>query len=88
MHRGHLDPAVATMPATPEDSKRVIKYWKDLLDFARSENLPVVHVILIHRNIPGFGSEAMKVGFSRAGAGCPFRGRPPESRPKVHYYNP
>ncbi len=24
MHRGHLDPAVATMPAKPEDCRRVI----------------------------------------------------------------
>ena len=25
MHRGHLDPAVATMPASTEDAERVIK---------------------------------------------------------------
>jgi nicotinamidase-related amidase len=66
MHRGHLDPSVATMPASPEDCERVIKHSKDILDFARSRNIPVIHVILIHRNIPGFGSEGMKVGFWRA----------------------
>jgi nicotinamidase-related amidase len=66
MHRGHLDPSVATMPAAPEDCARVISASKSLLDFARSRNVPVIHVILIHRNIPGFGSEGMKVGFWRA----------------------
>ena len=44
MHRGHLDPSVATMPATPEDCERVIKHSKDLFDFARSRNIPVIHV--------------------------------------------
>ena len=63
MHRGHLDPSVATMPAATEDCERVIGHSKDLLDFARSRNIPVIHVILIHRNIPGFGSEGMKVRF-------------------------
>jgi nicotinamidase-related amidase len=66
MHRGHLDPSVATMPASSEDCKRVIRHAKDVLDFARSKEIPVIHVILIHRNIPGFGSEGMKVGFWRA----------------------
>lgn len=66
MHRGHLDPSVATMPASHEDCERVIKHSNDILDFARLRNIPVIHVILIHRNIPGFGSEGMKVGFWRA----------------------
>ena len=63
MHRGHLDPSVATMPASPEDCKRVITHASDVLKFARTRNIPVIHVILIHRNIAGFGSEGMKVGF-------------------------
>jgi nicotinamidase-related amidase len=66
MHRGHLDPSVATMPAAPEDCERVIKHAKDLLSFARSRNMPIIHVILIHRNIPAFGSEGLSVGFWRA----------------------
>jgi nicotinamidase-related amidase len=66
MHRGHLDPSVATMPAAPEDCERVINFAKDLLAFARSKRIPVIHVILVHRNIPGLGSEAMTVGFWRA----------------------
>ena len=66
MHRGHLDPAVATMPAAPEDCERVIGNAKDAMDAARAKKIPVIHVILIHREIPGLGSEAMKVGFWRA----------------------
>ena len=63
MHRGHLDPSVATMPASQKDCKRVITHASDVLKFARTRKIPVIHVILIHRNIAGFGSEGMKVGF-------------------------
>ena len=38
MHRGHLDMDVATMPAKPEDAKRVIANAKRVLDFARNES--------------------------------------------------
>ena len=33
MHRGHLDPAVATMPTSPEDAKRVIANARELFEF-------------------------------------------------------
>jgi len=66
MHRGHLDPAVATMAARPEDAKRVIAAAKELLDFARAGGIPVVHVKLVYRKIPGLGSEGMTQPFWRA----------------------
>lgn len=66
MHRGHLDPAVATMAARPEDAKRVIAAAEELLDFARAQGLPVVHVKLVYRRIPGLGSEGMTQPFWRA----------------------
>lgn len=66
MHRGHLDPAVATMAAKPEDSKRVIAAAKKLLDLARGQRIPVVHVKLVYRKIPGLGSEGMTQPFWRA----------------------
>jgi len=66
MHRGHLDPSVATMPATAEDCERVISKATDFLNFARSRNIPVIHVILVQRNIPGLGAEGMRVGFWKA----------------------
>ncbi|RJX29902.1 MAG: cysteine hydrolase [Desulfarculus sp.] len=66
MHRGHLDPAIATMPATPEDCASVIKHTKNLLDFARGAGIPVIHVILIQRNIPGLGAEGLNLKFWKA----------------------
>ena len=63
MHRGHLDPSVATMPAADEDCRRVISNTQRLFDFGRSLNMPVIHVTLVHREIPGLGSEAMKNRF-------------------------
>lgn len=66
MHRGHLDPSVATMPAAPEDCEYVIKNSKKLFDFARAAGIPVIHVILIQRKIPGFGAEGLNLKFWKA----------------------
>lgn len=66
MHRGHLDPAVATMPANPEDSPRVIKNAKEVLDLSRDKNIPIIHVILRFRKLPDLGSEGMSVPFWKA----------------------
>src|SRR5262245_566534 len=66
MHRGHLDMDVATMPAKPEDAKRVIARGKEILDHARSRSIPVVHVVLVHRRIPGVGTDAMVSPFWQA----------------------
>jgi nicotinamidase-related amidase len=63
MHRGHLDPAVATMPADAEDGRRVVANARRLFDFGRARGIPVIHVILVHREIPGIGSEAMQNPF-------------------------
>ena len=66
MHRGHLDMDVATMPATPEDAARVIANAEAALDCARAKGVPVVHVILVYRKLPGIGSEGMVSPFWRA----------------------
>ena len=66
MHRGHLDPAVATLPADPEDAKRVIAAGKDILDFARSRQIPIVHVKLVYRRLPNLPSEGMSQPFWQA----------------------
>lgn len=60
MHRGHLDPAVATMPASEEDCRRVVTNTQRLFDFGRTLRIPIIHVTLVHREIPGLGSEAMQ----------------------------
>jgi nicotinamidase-related amidase len=66
MHRGHLDMDVATMPAKPEDAKRVIANARAALDFARRLKVPVIHVVLVYRRIPGIGNEGMVSPFWKA----------------------
>jgi nicotinamidase-related amidase len=66
MHRGHLDMDVATMPAKPDDAKRVIDHAAQALDFARAAKMPVIHVVLVYRRIPGLGSEGMVSPFWKA----------------------
>ena len=63
MHRGHLDPEIATMPAKAGDSARVIANAKEVLALARAHGVPVIHVILVYRKIPGLGSEGMTAPF-------------------------
>ncbi|HEX6692364.1 MAG TPA: hypothetical protein VF110_14595, partial [Burkholderiales bacterium] len=59
MHRGHLDMDVATMPAKADDAKRVIGRAKEVLDFCRTMQIPVIHVVLVYRRLKGIGSEGM-----------------------------
>lgn len=66
MHRGHLDMEVATMPAKPEDAQRVVANARAALDFARTQGMPVIHVVLVYRRIPGLGSEGMVSPFWKA----------------------
>jgi len=66
MHRGHLDMDVATMPARPEDAKRVIRNARAALDFARAREIPVIHVILVYRKIKNVGSEGMLSPYCKA----------------------
>src|SRR5215831_12178917 len=66
MHRGHLDMSVATMPTKPEDAERVVRNAKAALALARSRGVPVIHVVLVYRHIPGLGSEGMTQPFWRA----------------------
>jgi len=66
MHRGHLDPSVASMATDPHDARRVIAAARELLDFARGASIPVIHVKLVYRRIPGLGSEGMTQPFWRA----------------------
>lgn len=64
MHRGHLDPVEATLPVSVEESKRVCQNANDLLTFARTKGIPVIHVIAVFREI-----ESEKINPRRAIAG-------------------
>jgi len=63
MHRGHLDPDIATMATPPETSRRVIAAAQDALEFARQKSIPIIHVVLTYRKLPGIGSEGMTAPF-------------------------
>jgi biuret amidohydrolase len=49
MQRDYLDMQVASAPVAPDEAERVLRHARDLLDFARAEGLPVVHVYVSRR---------------------------------------
>ncbi len=50
-HRGHLDPAVATMPATPEVAARLTEANRVFFERARAINIPIVHMVTTNRDV-------------------------------------
>ncbi|HSB72152.1 MAG TPA: cysteine hydrolase [Candidatus Methylomirabilis sp.] len=50
MHRGHLDPAVATMPLKPEQCQRVIGAARELFGGLRPLGIPIVHMVTLYRD--------------------------------------
>lgn len=56
MHRGHLDPEVATMPLPAPTAARVVAAHAGLLDAARRHELPVVHVVTGYRDVQEIAS--------------------------------
>jgi len=50
MHRGHLDPAVATLPLPAERCEPVIRRAAELFGEARALGVPVVHVVTEYRD--------------------------------------
>lgn len=50
LHRGHLDPAVATMPAAPDVAARLVVANLRFLDAARAAGLPVIHCVTRYRD--------------------------------------
>jgi nicotinamidase-related amidase len=52
MHRGHLDPAVATLPLAPDRCGPVIKRTAALFTAVRPLGVPVIHVVTEYRD-PG-----------------------------------
>lgn len=51
MQRDYLDLEVGAAPVAADDAERVLKHARDLLDFARAEGMPVVHVYVNRRPI-------------------------------------
>jgi nicotinamidase-related amidase len=50
MHRGHLDPAVATLPLPPESCRRVVARARELFEALRARGVPIVHVVTSYRD--------------------------------------
>lgn len=50
-HRGHLDPAVATMPAAPETAERLTAANRAFFEAARKLSVPVFHIVTTYRNV-------------------------------------
>ena len=65
MHRGHLDPVEATLPAPVEESKRVCQNAHDLLTFARAHGIPVIHVIAVFRGLAELDKLNPRIAASR-----------------------
>jgi nicotinamidase-related amidase len=51
LHRGHLDMEVATMPTSPAVAKQVIAANKRLFNWARSVDIPVIHLLTQYRDV-------------------------------------
>ncbi len=51
MHRGHLDPTVATMPLPAEAAARVTAANEVLVDAARGRGVAVVHVVTSYHDV-------------------------------------
>lgn len=51
VHRGHLDPEVATMPLPAEAAARVTKANAVLVNAAREKGIPVVHVVTSYHGV-------------------------------------
>lgn len=65
-HRGHLDPAVATMPVAAEHAAAVVDRTAELVRLARRTGMAVIHVILQNRILPDGTPEPMRNPFWRA----------------------
>ena len=50
LHRGHLDMAVATMPAAPDVAARVVAANRRLFDWSRAQGIPVIHLVTQYRD--------------------------------------
>jgi nicotinamidase-related amidase len=51
MHRGHLDPEIATQPVSAEESARVVKGTARALEVVRAHGIPVIHIVLTVRPV-------------------------------------
>ena len=58
LHRGHLDPAVATMPLESPRAERVVAANRRLFDACRARGIPIVHLVTRYRDAQEIRSNA------------------------------
>lgn len=68
LHRGHLDPEVATMPVPADVAVRVTKANAEFLHQARRRELPVVHVVTGYRAVEEIASNPWWAAVADTGA--------------------
>jgi nicotinamidase-related amidase len=56
MHRGHLDPTVATMPVPADRAAAVVQRAAALLNQLRALSVPIVHVVTSYRDVAEIAS--------------------------------
>ncbi|HVR79598.1 MAG TPA: isochorismatase family cysteine hydrolase [Acidimicrobiia bacterium] len=49
LHRGHLDPTVATMPLAPDAARRIVEANRSFLAAARGLGAPIIHLLTRYR---------------------------------------
>jgi nicotinamidase-related amidase len=71
LHRGHLDPEIATLPVDPDRASAVVAASERLLEAARGAGYPVIHVTTAYRDAeeiltnPKWGETETEEGGSR-----------------------
>jgi ureidoacrylate peracid hydrolase len=58
LHRGHLDPAIATMPLESPRAQRVVDANRRLFDACRARRIPIVHLVTRYRDAQEIRSNA------------------------------
>jgi biuret amidohydrolase len=51
LHRGHLDPEVATMPVAPGTEGRIVDTNRRFFERCRDEGIPVIHQLTTYRDV-------------------------------------
>jgi nicotinamidase-related amidase len=65
LQRQYTDQEVGGKPLLPEESQRILSYSKELLDFARQQGIPVIHVYVSQRRSEARGN-SQTGAFTRA----------------------
>jgi nicotinamidase-related amidase len=81
LHRGHLDPEVATMPLPTEKCRPIIDANKRFFNRCRQLGIPVIHLVTLYRN----EEEILSNPFWRAKNEDPNASRKNVGKHNLHY---